>query len=557
MALKDITKETPSGHYDICIVGSGPAGLTLANELASSGKRIAVIESGEVGKTPYADALREVKNTGEIFIRPSSRERVLGGASTTWSSLSAPLDQIDLENRPYLSHSTGWPLTLSDLKPYYRRTTQYGFPSLESFDGSWLAEARDAGDFAFSSSRILEKTFIAKDPPWNFGQKLHSIFNAHNVDLYLNATVTSLSSKKDTQQTYVTSADIRTPNNDARKISAKMFVLATGGLENARLLLLSRNTNPHGLGNNHDQVGRYLMNHPKGNFGIIKLTKPVKNLPHLFGYLRDGWSGYAGIRLQDDSERSLKVLNSYLRFEPIFSWTDSQGITALIIIVKKAKRFLNWWKQKQKNIVQLRDWNETGDEVNEKRGFNQKINWLSSVWTIITDMPAIFSYIYYRLNNKKELLVKTVRLRNFMEMEPIPENRLTLSDKLDANGNALPSVALNTSTLDRRSLIELHRLFGEEIEKNKIGTLESDLEKVRPWPINAEASHHLGGTRMGIDPLTSVVNSDLRVHGVENLYICGGSVFPTSGCANPTYTICALAIRLADFIKKEIQTLET
>ncbi len=553
MAVKDTKKNVPESTYDICIVGSGPAGLTVASELADLGKRIVILESGKMGKTQYADTLREIKNTGEILIRPSSRERILGGASTTWSGLSAPLDQIDLENRPYLSYPSGWSLSLSDLKPYYQRATRYGFPPLESFDGSWLASARDVGDFTLSSTHILEKTFIALDPPWNFSKKLRPVFEKQNIDLYLDATVTHLSSKKDSGGiTLVTTADIRASDGSVRKISARIFVLATGGLENARLLLLSRDTSSCGLGNEHDQVGRYLMNHPKGNLGILRLKRPIKNLPHLFGYLRDGWSGYAGIRLQDDTERSLKILNSYLRLEPIFPWTDSRGVFALIMIVKKTKFFLRWWKQKQKDMVQLRDWNETGDDQQEEQVYNKKINLFTAGWMIITDAPAVYSYLSHRLNNKKEPEVKIARLRNFMEMEPLPENRLTLSDELDINGKALPTVTLNTSALDHRSLVELHRIFGEEVKRNNIGTLESNLGTADPWPIIAEASHHLGGTRMGTDPLTSVVNSDLRVHGVENLYVCGGSVFPTSGCANPTYTICALAIRLADFLKKNI-----
>ena len=552
MAVKDITKNIPESIYDICIVGSGPAGLTIASELADFGKRIVVLESGKMGKTRYADTLREIKNTGEISIRPSSRERILGGASTTWSGLSAPLDQIDLENRPYLSYPSGWPLSLSDLTPYYRKASQYGFPSLESFDGLWLSSARNMGDLTFPSTHILEKTFLALDPPWNFSKKLRSVFEKQNIDLYLDATVTHLSSKKDSGGiTLVTTADVRASDGSVRKISARIFVLATGGLENARLLLLSRDISPSGLGNEHDQVGRYLMNHPKGNLGILRLKRPVKNLPHLFGYLHDGWSGYAGIRLQDDTERSLKILNSYLRLEPIFPWTDSHGVATLIVMVKKVKFFLRWWKRKQKDMVQLRDWNETGDDQQEERAHNKKINLFTAGWIMITDAPAVYLYLLHRLNNRKEPVVKTIRLRNFMEMEPLPENRLTLSDTLDQNGAPLPTVNLNTSPLDRLSLVELHRIFGEEVEKNNIGTLESSLGTANPWPIIAEASHHLGGTRMGTDPSTSVVNSDLQVHGVENLYVCGGSVFPTSGCANPTYTICALAIRLADFLKKK------
>jgi choline dehydrogenase-like flavoprotein len=549
VAVKDITKNPPLDTYDICIIGSGPAGLTLAKELADSGKRIAVLESGQISKTEYADALREVRNAGEISVRVSSRERVLGGASTTWSGLSAPLDVVDTKYRSYLSHPSGWPIGLSDLKPYYERAEGYGFAPLPFFDHSWLSQMRAEGDFVIPENKLMEKTFIALDPPWNFGKKLHHIFDNNNIDLYLNSTVIDLSSKKNGTKTNVTVANIKTSDGFTCGISANIFVLATGGLENCRLLLLSKSANSYSLGNEHDQVGRYLMNHPKGNYGLLHLKKPIKSLPHIFGYLKDGFAVSAGLRLSDETQRSFKVLNSYFRLEPVFSWTDNAGVTALITMTKKTKHFLSWWKRRQKQRVDLRDWGETGDDRNEEKIYSKKFNWILGILAIVTNMSAVFAYTLHRLNNKKTLWVKTLRLRNFMEMEPLPNNRLTLSEESDQNGIALPMVTLNTSGLDRRSLIELHKIFAEEMEKNGIGTLESNLGKASPWPIVSEASHHLGGTIMGNDPLTSVVNSDLQVHSVENLYVCGGSVFPTSGCANPTYTICALAIRLADHLK--------
>ena len=131
-----------------------------------------------------------------------------------------------------------------------------------------------------------------------------------------------------------------------------------------------------------------------------------------------------------------------------------------------------------------------------------------------------------------------------MEMEPSENNQMILSNELDVYGNPLPIVNLNTTERDRRSLVTLHKIFREEVERNKLGKFVSNLENARPWPITSEASHHMGGTVMG-----KVVDNNLKVQGTDNLYVCSGSVFPTSGCANPTYTICALALRLADLLR--------
>ncbi len=448
--------------YDFCIIGAGPAGLSLCAELADSGKKIAVIECGGRNPDIHANSLRTVKNVGEISIRTSSRERIFGGTSTTWTGISAPLDTIDFSR---------WPISLEELRPYYEKASRYGFPFFDEF-----AEKK------VITPKIEGKIFIASDPAWNFGEKLAYLFERPNIDIFLNSTVIHLNSKKNEKGvTHVTTTHIiQTPNNEIKKITAKTFIIAAGGIESIRLLLLSRETSPQGLGNEYGNVGRYLTNHPKGNFGELTFFKPQKDSPHILHTLRTGWTGYVGLRLNENIQRSLGILNSYIRFEPTNSLKDR---------------------------------------------------------------------ILRRLFPSKKVRIRKVHIRNFMEMEARAENRLTLSEQKDAYGKEIPEIKLNTFPLDRRSVIELHTIFKDEMKKSGIGIFKSNLAELEKWPIVSEASHHLGGTIMGNNPKTSVVDKNLKVHSVENLYIASGSVFPTSGCANPTYTICALSIRLAEKLK--------
>jgi choline dehydrogenase-like flavoprotein len=518
--------------YDVCIIGSGPAGLTLASELARSGKRLCILESGRDQRISYAEKLKAVVSTGEIKIRPYSRERRLGGTSTTWAGLSSPLDPIDFEL---------WPFSKKELDPYYERAHAYGFPQLKDFQSEKMDDMRGSDDFTRLFSGFQEKVFIAGDPAWDFGKKLERLFEQQNVDLFLDATVTDFKTEKDA----VSEVMIQSSSGSSGRVRAKYFVIAAGGIESTRLLLTS------GLGNEHGQVGKYLTNHPKGFFGVIKLKRKIKKLPHLFGFLHNNRSEYIGLSFDETTLRNKKLLNSYIRFEPVFPWTDNRGVEALVLFMKKTKFFLLLWKKRQKERVDLKDWSETGDNAEQASSFGLGKTFLL-IPTIMRHFPGVCAYSLHRLFPKKELHVQKIRIRNFMDMEAREENRMTLGTTKDQYGKPIPEISINTSEQDHLSLVALHKHLQEELVKNNIGTLEGDFSKAPAWPIKADASHHLGGTIMGTDPRRSVVDPNLKVHSVDNLYVASGSVFPTAGCANPTYTICALSIRLADHLMSKV-----
>ena len=527
-------------NYDLVIVGSGPAGATVAAELAGSGLRVCVLESGRSKRTAYAEALKDVRSRG-IHIKEYSRERVLGGASTTWAGLSSPLDPIDFERRDWVPDS-GWPIELSDLEPHYHAAAdRYRFPSPAMFGAHGFARLRATSALQPCWERLEEKLFLAAEEPQNFGKEQRAVFEREDTDVYFDASVVEL----EHEQGRVTGARLRGSSGREAVIPARAFVLATGGIENARLLLLS-----NGLGNAHDQVGRRLMNHPKNYHGILRLAQPLMELPFYFGCLCDGFAGYAGLRLREADQRAQGLLNSYVRFEPLFPWSDSLGVEAFVSLVKRSVFLLRFWKRRHRDeVVHLRDYSETGDDSdlqNARKGFTGRLQLL---WWIVRDAPAVSAYLYHRIASRAQTPVRRVRLRNFMEMQPDPDHRVVLSDELDAHGRRLPLVSHAPSALDKHSLVQLHAALAEELRREGIGELESDLEHAEPWPIDQDASHHLGTTRMGSDPRTSVVDAELRVHGTQNLYCSGASVFPTCGCANPTFTIVALSIRLAGHLK--------
>lgn len=529
-------------RYDLCIIGTGPAGATLVRELAGSGLKIAVLESGLAKVTPRGDRLRATVSQG-IHIKEYSRERVLGGASTTWAGLASPLDAVDLAPRAHVPDS-GWPIPLSELMGYYAEAERYRFPSLDTFGETGFMTLRAKGDLQPEWRDIEEKVFLAADQPQNFGREWREALEGPDVDLWLDATVMSLERGEDPAS--VERVLVRTRSGNQVYVHARAFVLACGGIENARLLLLSD------LGNERDQVGRRLMNHPKSYHGLLHLARPVEDLPYYFGCLRKGFAGYAGLRVRTDLQQERGLLNSYVRLEPIFPWTDCAGVEALVTFVKRSAAFLTFWKKRQQDeVIALRDYSETGDDSDVQNARRGLLGWLALAGVVLIHGPRVAQYLFFRLSKRKPK-ISVARVRNFMEMAPDPSNRVTLSDERDVDGKPLARVVHQSGELDRRSMLAVHAALKAECEAAGLGRLESDLEQADPWPIGQDASHHMGTTRMGLDPASSVVDPDLRLHATPNLYLAGASVFPTCGCANPTYTIIALSIRMARHLRAEL-----
>jgi choline dehydrogenase-like flavoprotein len=538
--------------YDVCIVGTGPAGTTVANELAGSGLRVAMLESGRLRPTQHGDALRRVTSEG-IFIKDYSRERVLGGASTTWAGLSSPLDACDLAQRAYLRESD-WPIEHAELMSLYAQAAErYRFPALEMFGANGprsFGAMRKKGALQPTWSRVEEKVFLAASEPQNFGREFRALFDSSELDVWLDATLVELDGERDGSR--VREGVVRSSGGREARLRARVFVIATGGIENACLLLRSKTPWKQGLGNEHDQVGRWMMNHPKNYRGILELARPVDSAPYFFGCLHQGFAGYAGLRLPEDVQREQKLLNSYIRLEPLFPWSDNRGVESLVLLVKKSNFFRRWKEKRAGEVVELRDYSETGDDSDLQNERKNAAGWLALTGEIVRNAPSVAAYAHSRLVRRRKPPIQRARLRNFIEMEPDPENRVVLGEERDAYGQPRAIVRHRCTERDQRSLLALHEALVDDFTRAGIGTLHTDLATAKPWPIDQDASHHMGTTRMGRNPKTSVADANGRVHSVENVYMAGASLFPTSGCANPTFTIVALSIRLARHLREEV-----
>jgi len=531
--------EISKSKYDICIVGSGPAGLTIANELANSNLRVCVLESGKNEKAKYADSLRKVASTG-IRIKEHSRERIFGGTSHTWAGLSGVFNKYDLEEKDYLPNS-GWPISYDELLDYYHLASKrYDFPDPDLFSN----EAKNFNihtdldinnlktGLNFQWKDIKEKLFIANINPQRFAKKFSGIFKQDNVDLYLNATLTNVI-KNDKE---IKSVTVENNKKEQFEFIADKFILATGGIENARILLHNN------IGNEDDQVGRYLMNHPKVNYGTIYLNEPVKDAPYYFGTLYKGYRSYAGFELSKEYREKNNLLNSYIKFEPVYQWSNNLGVKSFVTLFEKANKLFSYFLNIRKiKIISIRDYL---DIQNKDKIF---ADYLKLIWNITIHLPSVLIYIFYKLVPNTSPMIHKINLMQFMEMAPNKENKISLDE------NGIPKVQHYIKDIDKISIVELNNILKREIEDLNIGKVEISFDKNDIWQTMQDASHHIGTTRMGNDSKSSVIDSNSKVHNIENLYIAGASVFPTSGCVNPTYTIVALSIRLAEHIKNNIK----
>jgi len=287
---------------------------------------------------------------------------------------------------------------------------------------------------------------------------------------------------------------------------------------------------PTGIGNQHDVVGRYFMDHPRTVFGKVRLSGKQK-LPLLLGIpLRDG-IGQVGIQLSEGLQRKEKLLNHYLTFERHWSPQTAKAYQSFIHSMK---------------IVLRKGYS------GKRLGPGVKLAEIPELIYLLAPRELMPHFLYRLFKQARETFGKEITeltVVNYCEQAPNPESRVTLSearDRLDMNRLVLD---WKVGAEETRTLRRLQELVDRYLRLNRIGCLEVDSSEAGNLSYT-DASHHIGTTRMSEHPKNGVVDANCKVHGVENLFMAGSSVFPTSGYANPTWTLVALSIRLAEHLKK-------
>ena len=519
----------------LCIVGAGIAGITLARELAGASQDVCLIESGALTVDEATQSLYDLQSVGhpvrENFM---ARARYFGGTSNLWAGRCMRLAAIDFSRREWVPNS-GWPISHADVESYYPRAERV----LELPNGSRLSDKvaaactnASAESALFGGDDLQSKVVMWGRRPMRF-QKTYrkALSRARNVRILLNANVVELLSNESGER--IEAVRAATLNGNELTVRARVFVLACGGLENARLLLVSRRRHATGVGNRHDIVGRYFMEHPRAIFGSVRLSVPFSSSLLLGAPLPDG-KVQIGIGLSEGVQRRERLVNSYLTLEPQLSRLAEQTFQSSANVVK---------------VLMRRGY--AGHRTDLFRANLPEIRDLVYLLTPkeVMPLPVYKCYAALKAFSHRFRKVSDLTIINYCEQVPRPESRVFLAEARDRLG-------VNTLVLDWRigaeettAILRLQELVAERLERQGIGKLTRS-EPDSAGPQYTDASHHMGTTRMSDDPRQGVVDRNTRVHDVDNLYVAGSSVFPTVGYANPTLTIVALALRLADHLKQ-------
>jgi choline dehydrogenase-like flavoprotein len=521
----------------VCIIGGGVAGITLAREMNKAGIDTVLLESGGFEPDDETRDLYRGESAGLPYqFADGCRGRFFGGSSNCWGGWCRPLDPWDFEKREWIPDS-GWPFGLETLRPYYERTHALLKLGPSNFEPEWWEKAinrRDVRRFPLVSGKVRD-TVSQFSPPARFGKLYREeLRGSRCVRVFLHANVVNIATDPLAKQ--VTHVDVKTLSGREATVSARIFVLATGGIENARLLLSSNKVQANGLGNDHDLVGRYFMDHPRLQSGYVHFNREwSRNKLYDIKYHYMNTAVSAGgthiasqLALKEEVLREEGLLNARIWFASVFPGEGSAGAQAL-------------FRCKQALLDKEQD------------GWSLK----NDLLTMARNPVDTLGYGFTRLFQPRQL-IRGVRFQVIVEPQPDRDSRVTLSPTLtDALGMHRVRVDWRLSDQVRRTFDRSLAIVAEELRKSGVAAVDLDPAILGgDWPSSFEKEgtwHHMGTTRMHESPSMGVVDPDCKMHGVDNLYVAGSSVFPTAGANFPTITIAALALRLSEHLALRVR----
>jgi choline dehydrogenase-like flavoprotein len=506
---------------DVCVIGSGPVGITLALALSRRNARVILLESGGRKTEPVLQDLYRSTNIGRNHNGINiGRHRVFGGNSSQWGGQILPFAPIDFVKREWVEAS-GWPISFDDLKPYYIKALDFeGLGDcLMDDDEVWAAVRMEAPDFGAGLGSHFSRWCPQRDFALLHGREID---RSNSLRCILHATVTALSCRDD----LIVAALARSLTGNSLRIHASRFAFCVGGIETARLLLqpLENQTAPPWT-RCSDILGRYFQDHPTFECADVTLRHPAAVHQLMDIIYHRGLRYQPRLYLSAARAKELNCLNA----GGVLSFKTEISAEVLHQVRVAARQFLS--------------------------GSIDRAAMAAGLRSGVQAAPLIARMAWRYLVQKRAFNPSDggCRLLAFVEQAPNPSSRLTLSDERDALG-------MFRSKLDWRvqqSEIDTLANFAKEVKVafESKGLADVDIEKQvvardpafvsRCW----DNFHDMGCARMATGPDAGAVDANLRLFGSKNGYVCSSAAFPSGSFANPTHTAIALAVRLADHLR--------
>ncbi len=498
---------------NVCIIGSGIGGGTLIKKLSDKGEDFIVIEAGGLKRQKRSDVIMD--NIGLDFGIRNTRAIMLGGTSNLWHGVLSTLDSIDFEKRSWIPHS-GWPIKLNDLMPYYMEASElFGVEKYKDFKLNTLSGdlKKNLKIMSFDRKWLKNKIFQQPLPPLNFKNLIKSIVkNSSQQHCLYNAVALELIT--DEYGKKVQKLLVGVPGGKTFFVIARQFVICAGALETPRILLNSSKVNFNGLGNEGDNVGRYLMDHPMGNLCQVEFRRKHKAPIYSDIKYSKQMKIRTGLELNDEMQRKYQLPNhnTFMRVSFVKGIHDE---------TEKVKL----------SLLAFRD-----------GGVSFK-----DVWKVITNFNVSMQILAYKFS--LNVTYKYADLFFVTEQIPNPNSRVTLSIKKDRFGYPIAKVNWQITDRDLGTMKKWYKLLREIMLSEDDYIFTHKIDDLDWENIFTSAAHHVGTAKMAENVKEGVVDKNLKVFDVENLFICDGSVFSTSGNVNNGLTISALACRLAQHLK--------
>ena len=548
---------------DLAIVGAGPVGLAIADRCARKGLDVLLLESGLEQEEETHEALNEVIAAGcvndpEVSSRRNDfhasqaplwnaqrqaygvRCRGLGGSTQAWAGKVAPFDEIDFAQRNWVPNS-GWPIGRNELIPFLEQARiLLGLCPTEP--APRFAEAglhSSYWQFARSRRNRLDVMRFGRD----FAPDLPS-----NVRVLLDATVTRLGFDPALQS--VDTLHVANLSGGWANIRPQRVVLAAGAIENPRLLLVSNDVETNGIGNNNDLVGRYLIDHAGMRLGEVADNGNSAKLARTFGFYGQNHAGRShmfmhGLALSSELQEQEGLLNAAIYCAPMRAADDPFDALKRLLCGKSDGKFRDVAAIVRGMALIARG---IGAKTLAWPGLPQ---WSKEmiIHSAIRFAPNMVADEFASVGIPHKLT--GLSFEAITETAPIFGNRISLVNKRDAHGVRQAAAYWSIGSIETRTIRTLAirlecAMVAAGYPLPELAAWAKDHTLALPAPV--DLAHMMGTTRMATNPHNGVVDSNCRVFGASNLYIAGGSVFPTGGHANPTLMFLALALRLAEHL---------